>query len=229
VSEPIRVFLVDDHELVRRGIAAFLGSAADLRIVGEAATAAQALSRIPAVMPDVVLLDVRLPDGSGIDVCRELRGSMPQVACVIVTAYDDDDAILASVVAGAAGYIRKDVAGSALVDGIRTAAEGRSLLDAALVERVTQHLRNAERGDPRLAGLSRREAEVLVLIADGQTNREIAASLSLAEKTVKNYVSSVLSKLGLRSRTEAAVLRSTTRDGRRVGDPEPGRRPSPLG
>ena len=210
MSDPIRVFLVDDHELVRRGIASFLGSAPDLRIVGEAATAAQALARVPAVAPDVVLLDVRLPDGSGIDVCRELRVGSPQVSCIILTAYDDDDAILASVVAGAAGYIRKDVAGTALVDGIRTAAAGRSLLDAALVERVARHLKEAERGDPRLAGLSRREAEVLALIADGQTNREIAASLSLAEKTVKNYVSSLLSKLGMRTRTQAAVLRTVT-------------------
>ncbi|HET6824400.1 MAG TPA: response regulator transcription factor [Amnibacterium sp.] len=210
MTDVIHVFLVDDHELVRRGIASFLGSAADLAIVGEAATAAQALTRVPAVRPDVVLLDVRLPDGSGIDVCRELRVRSPEVACIILTAYDDDDAILASVVAGAAGYIRKDIAGSALVDGIRTAAAGRSLLDAALVARVARHLKDADRGDPRLAGLSRREAEVLALIADGQTNREIAGSLSLAEKTVKNYVSSLLSKLGLHTRTQAAVLRTVT-------------------
>jgi two-component system, NarL family, response regulator DevR len=213
VSDVIRVFLVDDHELVRRGIASFLGSATDLLIVGEAATAAQALARVPAVRPDVVLLDVRLPDGSGIDVCRELRVRSPDVPCIILTAYDDDDAVLASVVAGAAGYIRKDIAGSALVDGIRTAAAGRSLLDAALVAHVGRHLRDAERGDPRLAGLSRREAEVLALIADGQTNREIASTLSLAEKTVKNYVSSLLSKLGLHTRTQAAVLRTVTDSG----------------
>ena len=210
MTDAIRVFLVDDHELVRRGIASFLGSATDLVIVGEAATAAQALTRVPAVQPDVVLLDVRLPDGSAIDVCRELRVRAPEVACIILTAYDDDDAILASVVAGAAGYIRKDIAGSALVDGIRTAAAGHSLLDAALVARVARHLKDADRGDPRLAGLSRREAEVLALIADGQTNREIAGSLSLAEKTVKNYVSSLLSKLGLHTRTQAAVLRTVT-------------------
>ncbi len=210
MTDPIRVFLVDDHELVRRGIASFLGSAGDVEIVGEAGTASQALSRVAAVRPGVVLLDVRLPDGSGIDVCRELRVRSPEVACIILTAYDDDDAILASVVAGAAGYIRKDVVGSALVDGIRAAAAGRSLLDAALVARVARHLRDAERGDPRLAGLSRREAEVLALIADGQTNREIAETLSLAEKTVKNYVSSLLSKLGLHTRTQAAVLRTVT-------------------
>ena len=218
----IGVFLVDDHELVRRGIASFLASAPDLRIVGEAATGAQALARIPAVQPQVVLLDVRLPDGSGIDVCRDLRERAPAVACIILTAYDDDQAILAAVVAGAAGYIRKDIAGTALVDGIRAAAAGRSLLDVGLVERVTRHLRDARAGDPRLAGLSAREAEVLGLIADGLTNREIAARLSLAEKTVKNYVSSVLSKLGLRTRTQAAVLRtevSTAAAGQADGTP----------
>jgi two-component system, NarL family, response regulator DevR len=208
VSEPIRVFLVDDHELVRRGIASFLGSAPDLRIVGEAATSAQAMGRIAAVAPDVVLLDVRLPDGSGIDVCRDLRVLSPGVACVMLTAYDDDEAILAAVVAGAAGYIRKDVAGDALLNGIRAAAEGRSLLDPALVKRVTRHLREAQAVDSRFSGLSQREAEVLTLVADGLTNREIAATMALAEKTVKNYVSSLLSKLGLRSRTQAAVLRS---------------------
>ncbi len=209
MSAPIRVFLVDDHELVRRGIASFLRSAPDIVIVGEASTGAQATSRIGVMLPDVVLLDVRLPDRSGIDVCRELKVRSPQVACIIVTAYDDDAAILAAVVAGAAGYVRKDVAGSALVDGIRAAAAGRSLLDAALVERVNRQLRDARLGHARLADLSRREAEVLGLIADGLTNREIARTMSLAEKTVKNYVSSLLSKLGLRTRTQAAVLRTT--------------------
>jgi two-component system response regulator DevR len=223
MTGPIRVFLVDDHELVRRGIASFLGSASDLVIVGEAATAAQALARVPAVAPDVVLLDVRLPDGSGIDVCRELRVRSPGMACIILTAYDDDAAILASVVAGAAGYIRKDVAGTALVDGIRTAADGRSLLDPALVARVARHLKETERGDPRLAGLSGREAEVLALIADGQTNREIGATLSLAEKTVKNYVSSLLTKLGLHTRTQAAVLQAVA--GSASGGPHPSGHP----
>jgi DNA-binding NarL/FixJ family response regulator len=207
-NAPVRVFLVDDHELVRRGIATFLASAGDVSIVGEAASAAQAIARIPTVLPDVVLLDVRLPDGSGIDVCRELASTDPPVRCIILTAYNDDDAVLAAVVAGAAGYVRKDVTGSALVDGIRAVAAGRSLLDPGLIARVAQHLRQAQAGDPRLSGLSARERDVLTLVADGLTNREIAARLSLAEKTVKNYVSSVLAKLGLHSRTQAAVLRA---------------------
>ncbi|MDQ1512504.1 MAG: two-component system, NarL family, response regulator DevR [Microbacteriaceae bacterium] len=207
MTPPTRVFLVDDHELVRRGIAAFLESAEGIQIVGEAATAAQALSRIRAVEPDVVLLDVRLPDGSGIDVCRDLRSSAPDLRCIILTAYNDDEAIVAAVVAGAVGYIRKDVAGTSLIDGVRAVAAGRSLLDPGLVRRVMARLRDARNGDPRLTGLSAREREVLTLIADGLTNRQIGTQLSLAEKTVKNYVSSLLSKLGLRSRTQAAVLR----------------------
>jgi DNA-binding NarL/FixJ family response regulator len=205
---PIRVFLVDDHELVRRGIATFLATADDIEIVGEAASAGQALSRIPLVSPDVVLLDVRLPDGSGIDVCRDLASHHPSARCIVLTAYDDDAAILAAVVAGAAGYVRKTVSGTALVDGIRVVGAGRSLLDPGLVERVTRDLRHATDGDPRLMGLSERERDVLTLIADGLTNREIAARLSLADKTVKNYVSNLLSKLGLHSRTQAAVLRA---------------------
>jgi two-component system response regulator DevR len=207
VTTPTRVFLVDDHELVRRGIATFLESAEGIQIVGEAATAAQALSRIRAVEPDVVLLDVRLTDGSGIDVCRDLRSSAPDLRCIILTAYNDDEAIVAAVVAGAVGYIRKDVAGTSLIDGVRAVAAGRSLLDPGLVRRVMARLRDARNGDPRLTGLSAREREVLTLIADGLTNRQIGTELSLAEKTVKNYVSSLLSKLGLRSRTQAAVLR----------------------
>lgn len=204
---PVRVFLVDDHELVRRGIAAFLATAEDIEIVGEASTAGRALSRIPLVGPDVVLLDVRLPDGSGIDVCRELASSHPSARCIVLTAYDDDAAILAAVVAGAAGYVEKSVTGSALVDGIRAVGAGRSLLDPGLVDRVGRDLRHATDGDPRLRCLSDRERDVLTLIADGLTNHEIAARLSLADKTVKNYVSNLLAKLGLHSRTQAAVLR----------------------
>ena len=204
----ISVFLVDDHEVVRRGIEAFLSSTEDIAVVGEAASVAQAIGRIGAVTPDVVLLDVRLPDGSGIDVCRELSSTLPAVRCVILTAFNDDEAILAAVLAGAAGYIRKDVAGDILIGGIRTVAAGRSLLDPGLVARVTRNLHDAQAGDRRLAGLSSRERDVLTLIADGLSNREIAIRLSLAEKTVKNYVSSVLAKLGLHSRTQAAVMRA---------------------
>lgn len=205
----VRVFVVDDHELVRRGIATFLTTADGFEIVGEAATGAQALARIPTVTPDVVLLDVRLPDRSGIDVCRELGSTVPSTRCIMLTAFSDDEAILAAVVAGAAGYVRKEVAGTALIEAVRSVAEGHSLLDPGLVARVTHNLLEARAGDPRLAELSDREREVLTSIADGLTNREIAKRLSLAEKTVKNYVSSVLSKLGLHSRTQAAVLRAT--------------------
>lgn len=207
-AAPIRVFIVDDHELVRRGIATFITTADDIEVVGEAASAAQAISRIRAVAPDVVMLDVRLPDGSGVDVCRDLAATLPTARCIIMTAFHDDEAVLAAVIAGAAGYVRKDVTGNALIDGIRTVAAGRSMLDPGLVARVTRDLRDARSGDPRLAGLSARELEVLTLIADGLTNRDIAARMSLAEKTVKNYVSSVLTKLGLHSRTQAAILRN---------------------
>jgi two-component system response regulator DevR len=207
----VRLFVVDDHELVRRGIATYFAAEEDIEIVGEAASASQALARIRAVSPDVVLLDVRLPDGSGVDVCREVRSTLPETHCIMMTAFSDDEAILAAVVAGADGYVRKDLAGTALVDGVRAVAGGRSLLDPGLVARVTRDLRVARAGDPRLAMLSAREREVLTLIADGLTNREIAARLALAEKTVKNYVSSVLAKLGLHSRTQAAVLRAEPR------------------
>jgi two-component system response regulator DevR len=207
VNPPTRMFLVDDHEMVRRGIANFLEAAEGLEVVGEAGTIAEAQSLIDAVAPDVVLLDVRLPDGTGIDLCRELRASAPRVRCIILTAFSDDEAILAAVLAGATGYIRKDVAGRSLIDGIRAVAAGRSLLDAGFVRRATDRLKDSRNGDPRLAGLSVRERQVLTLIADGLTNRQIAAELELAENTVKNYVSNVLAKLDLTSRTQAAILR----------------------
>ncbi|MCU1472028.1 response regulator transcription factor [Amnibacterium sp.] len=201
-----RVFLVDDHEMVRRGIANFLEAAEGLEVVGEAGTIAEAQSLIDAATPDVVLLDVRLPDGTGIDLCRELRANAPGLPCIILTAFNDDEAILAAVLAGAAGYIRKDVAGSSLIDGIRAVAAGGSLLDAGFARRAADRLRDSRNGDPRLAGLSVRERQVLTLIADGLTNRQIAAELSIAENTVKNYVSNVLAKLDLASRTQAAIL-----------------------
>lgn len=213
--------MVDDHELVRRGIATYFATQADIEIVGEAASAAQAIARIRAVAPDVVLLDVRLPDGSGVDVCREVRSTMPGTRCIMMTAFSDDEAILAAVIAGADWYVRKDLAGAALVDGVRAVAGGRSLLDPGLVARVTRDLRIARAGDPRLAMLTAREREVLTLIADGLTNREIAARLALAEKTVKNYVSSVLAKLGLHSRTQAAVLRAGRKPDRSTGAGHP--------
>jgi two-component system, NarL family, response regulator DevR len=207
VSLPTRVFLVDDHEMVRRGIATFLEAADGVEVVGEAGTIAAAQALIDSLAPEVVLLDVRLPDGTGIDLCRDLGVRAPGIRCIILTAFNDDEAILAAVLAGAAGYIRKDVAGSSLVDGIRAVAAGRSLLDAGFVRRATDRLRDSRNGDPRLAGLSVRERQVLTLITDGLTNRQIAVELSLAENTVKNYVSNVLAKLDLTSRTQAAILR----------------------
>ena len=198
----IRVFLVDDHELVRRGIGALLSAESDMELVGEASTAAQARARIRATRPDVAVLDVRLPDGSGIDVCRDVRSENPGTRCLILTGYDDDEAIYAAVLAGAAGYVIKDVQGSRLVDSVRRVAGGAILLDPALNRRVVERISS----DSRLESLSTREREILPLIAEGLTNREIGIRLSLAEKTVKNYISGLLSKLGLQRRTQAAVL-----------------------
>jgi two-component system response regulator DevR len=205
---PIRVFLLDDHEIVRRGIADLLSAADDMEVVGEAGTAAEALRRIPAVQPDVALLDGRLPDGSGIEVCRSLRSSYPEIGCLILTSYDDDDALFAAVMAGASGYLLKEIRGSSLLDGIRQVKAGRSLLDPAVTERVMSRLRVGEQQDPRLTGLTQREREILDLIAEGLTNRQIGERLFLAEKTVKNYVSALLAKLGMQRRTQAAVLGS---------------------
>ncbi len=202
---PIRVFVLDDHEVVRRGLAALLDAEPDVEVVGEAATAAQARARIPAVRPDVAVLDVRLPDGSGIDVCRALHESAPEVRCLILTAYDDEEAVRSAVIAGAAGYIVKDVRSANLLDSVRAIAAGRRLIDPALARRVTEQLRGAPE-DPAYASLGLREQQILALIADGLTNRQIAERLGLAEKTVKNYVSSLLAKLGLERRTQAAVL-----------------------
>jgi len=202
----IRVFLVDDHELVRRGLAALLSAEDDIEIVGEAAAAGQARSRIAATQPDVALLDVRLPDGSGIDVCRDVRARFPSIACLMLTGYDDDEAIYAAVIAGAAGYVLKGADGNGLVDAVRKVAAGRSLMDPALTKRVLNRMSGRDKGDARLESLSTREAQILALIADGLTNREIGVRLSLAEKTVKNYVSGLLSKLGLQRRTQAAVM-----------------------
>ena len=207
----ISVFLVDDHELVRRGIAGLLEAEPDITVVGEAATAAQARSRILATRPDVALLDVRLPDGSGIDVCRDIRSTSPAIACLILTAYDDDEAIYAAVIAGAAGYVLKDIRGAGLIDSVRAVAQGKSLMDPGLTARVVERMRGSVRGDARLDSLSVREKQIMTLIADGLTNREIGLRLSLAEKTVKNYVSGLLSKLGLQRRTQAAVLHLETR------------------
>ena len=192
VSPIIRVFLLDDHEIVRRGIADLLAGEADIDVVGEAGTAAEALARIPAVRPDVAVLDARLPDGSGIDVCREIRSARPETQCIILTSYDDDDAIFAAVMAGAAGYLLKEVRGLSLVEAIRQVAQGKSLLDPSVTGRLLARLRDGEPKDQRLSSLTPREREILALIADGMTNRQIGETLFLAEKTVKNYVSGLV-------------------------------------
>ncbi|MGF7234069.1 MAG: response regulator [Frankia sp.] len=202
----IGVFLLDDHEIVRRGLREMLEDAGEFEVVGEAATAAEALRRIPATRPNVAILDGRLADGSGIDVCRDIRFSHPETACLILTSYDDDDALFAAIMAGAAGYLLKQVRGSDLLAAIRTVAAGQSMLDPAVTQRVLTRLREGPAEDKRLAVLGPREREILALIGDGLTNRQIATDLHLSEKTVKNYVSSLLDKLGLSSRTQAAIL-----------------------
>ncbi len=212
VTDRIRVFLLDDHEIVRRGVYDLISTQADITVVGEAGSAAEALARIPAVRPDVAILDARLPDGSGIDVCREIRSAMPEVRCLMLTSYDDDDAIFAAVMAGAAGYLLKEIRGTVFVDAIRQVAAGRSLLDPAVTGRLLTRLRDGEPKDERLASLTDREREVLTLIADGLSNRQIAEHLFLAEKTVKNYVSAVFVKLGMERRTQAAVYGAGLRE-----------------
>jgi two-component system, NarL family, response regulator DevR len=211
--EVIRVFLLDDHEIVRRGIADLLEAENDIRVVGEAGTAAEALARIPATRPHVAVLDGRLPDGSGIDVCRDIRSSLPEIRCLILTSYDDNDALFAAVMAGAAGYLLKEIRGANLVDAIRQVAAGQSLLDPAVTGRLLQRLRDGEPQDKRLASLTEREREILGLITEGLTNRQIGERLFLAEKTVKNYVSGLLAKLGMERRTQAAVYGAEIRNG----------------
>lgn len=200
----IRVFLLDDHEIVRRGVRELLESADDLEVVGEAGTAAEALHRVPATSPDVAILDVRLPDGSGIEVCRELRSSMPDLKCLMLTSFTDDEALFDAVMAGAAGYVLKEVRGSDLIESVRRAAAGHSLLDPIVTARVIDRLRNPPR-DSLTATLSPQESTILSHLADGLTNRQIAEQMFLAEKTVKNYVSNLLAKLGMHHRTQAAV------------------------
>jgi two-component system, NarL family, response regulator DevR len=207
----VRVFLLDDHEIVRRGIADLLEAEPDIDIVGEAGTAAEALRRLPAARPDVAVLDARLPDGSGIDVCRDIRSSNPEINCLILTSYDDDDAIFSAVMAGAAGYLLKEIRGTSLVDAVRQVAAGKSLLDPSVTGRLLTRLRDGAPQDPRLASLTEREREILALIADGLTNRQIGERLFLAEKTVKNYVSALLAKLGMQRRTQAAVYGAEVR------------------
>jgi len=211
LTEDIRVFLLDDHEIVRRGIADVLEEQPGIVVVGEAATAGEALRRIPAARPHVAVLDARLPDGSGIDVCRDIRSSAPEVRCLILTSYDDNDALFAAVMAGAAGYLLKEVRGTSLIEAVRQVAAGKSLLDPAVTGRLLTRLREGAPQDARLASLTDREREILGLITDGMTNKQIGERLFLAEKTVKNYVSGLLAKLGMQRRTQAAVYGSEIR------------------
>ncbi|RLU89265.1 DNA-binding response regulator [Streptomyces griseocarneus] len=208
-ERPIRVFLLDDHEVVRRGIRDLLDAEDDITIVGEAGTIERALARGPALRPDVAVLDVRLPDGDGVSVCRELRSLMPELACLMLTSFDDDDALLDAIMAGAAGYVLKQIKGSDLISAIRTVASGQSLLDPATTTRLMSSLRGegeAEPEDERLAGLSPRERDILGLVGEGLTNREIGKRLFLSEKTVKNHISHLLAKLGVERRIQAAVI-----------------------
>jgi two-component system response regulator DevR len=207
-----RIFLLDDHEIVRRGLADLLNSVADFEVVGEAGTVGEAMRRIPAAAPDVAILDGRLPDGSGIEVCRMVREQLPSVRCLILTSYDDDEAIFAAVLAGAAGYVLKQIRGSNLIDAVRQVAAGQSLLDPTVTARVLQRIREGKQEDARLASLNTQERKILILIAEGLTNRQIGERLFLAEKTVKNNVSSLLAKLGMQRRTQAAVFGANLRD-----------------
>jgi two-component system, NarL family, response regulator DevR len=210
---PISVFLLDDHEIVRRGLADLLEAEDDIAVVGEAATAAQAVAQVPALLPDVAVLDVRLPDGDGVSVCRELRSSVtPAPACLMLTSHSDDEALFGAIMAGASGYLLKQVSGIDLVGAIRTLAAGGSLLDPTAATAVLERMRRGWMpDDPRYATLSPQERRILGHIADGRTNRQIGAEMHLAEKTVKNYVSSLLHKLGVTRRTEAAVFATELR------------------
>ncbi|GAB2445103.1 response regulator transcription factor [Nocardioides hungaricus] len=204
----IRVYLLDDHEVVRQGLRSLLESAGDIEVVGEAGTAAEAASRVPALRPDVAVLDARLPDGSGIEVCRTVRAVDPSIRGLILTSYDDDEALFAAIMAGASGYVLKEIRGNDLVEAIRQVAAGNSLIDPSLTARVLERVRNPQTTAPELAQLTEQELKLLGLIAEGLTNRQIGERMFLAEKTVKNYVSSILAKLGLERRTQAAVLAS---------------------
>ncbi|MCP2338928.1 response regulator transcription factor [Actinomadura rupiterrae] len=215
----IGVFLVDDHEVVRRGVAALLAAEPDLEIVGEAGTAGSAIARIPAVRPDVAVLDVRLPDGDGITVCREVRSRMPGLACLMLTSFDDDQALMDAVMAGASGYVLKQIHGSDLVGAVRTVASGQSLLDPHSTARMLARIRRRQgRRDP-LAALTDQERQILDLIGEGLTNRQIGERMHLAEKTVKNYVSNLFGKLGMSRRTQAAAYSAQLKAARAEDDP----------
>jgi DNA-binding NarL/FixJ family response regulator len=201
----LRVFLVDDHEVVRGGLRSLLESEGDIEIIGEASTAEEAITRGVALGPDVAVLDVRLPDGDGIQVCRELRSRLPDIHCLMLTSFADDEALFAAIMAGASGYVLKQIRGNDLLDAVRRVGRGESLIDPSMTNRVLERLRDGPERDERLERLSDQERRVLDLVAEGMTNRQIADRLYLAEKTVKNYVSSMLAKLGMGRRSEAAA------------------------
>ncbi len=216
----IGVFLLDDHEVVRRGVRDVLEIEPDIVVIGEAGTAASALARIPALRPDVAVLDVRLPDGDGVTVCREIRSRMPEVACLMLTSFTDDDALFDAIMAGAAGYVLKQIRGTDLVGAVRTVASGQSMLDPRAASQVMERLRsNARQPDP-LAGLSGQERRILELIGEGLTNRQIGERMFLAEKTVKNYVSSLFAKLGMQRRTQAAAYAARLHEQADAGEQE---------
>ncbi len=216
----IRVFLLDDHEVVRKGVAALLEAEGDIEIVGEASSAAQALARIPASAPDVAVLDVRLPDGDGVSVCREIRAQLPQVACLMLTSFSDEEALFDAVMAGASGYVLKQIHGSDLVGAVRTVASGQSLLDPRSTSQMLQRLRERESRKDPLAALSDQERQILELIGEGLTNRQIGERMFLAEKTVKNYVSNLFAKLDMRRRTQAAAFAAQLKATRSASDRE---------
>ena len=201
----IRVFLLDDREIVRRGLADLIGLQSDLEVVGEAGTAADAITRIAASQPDVAVLDVRLPDGSGVEVCREVRSLFPDIHVLMLTSYADDEALFNAIMAGASGYVLKEIRGTDLIAAIRQVAAGNSLLDPSVTERVLERLRNGNTKKNELSGLTEQEKTILMLIGEGMTNRQIGEKMHLAEKTIKNYVSGLLAKLGMERRTQAAA------------------------
>ncbi len=213
----IRVFLLDDHEIVRRGLRELLEAAGDFEVVGEAGTAEEALSRIPATRPQVAVLDVRLPDGDGVEVCREVRSRNPEIACLMLTSFADDEALFEAIMAGAAGYLLKQVRGNDLVEAIRSVAAGQSLLDPTLTQKVLERIRTGVVEDERLSQLTEQEMKIFELIGEGLTNRQIAERVHLAEKTVKNYVSNLLMKLGMDRRTEAAAFAARLDERRQRG------------
>jgi DNA-binding NarL/FixJ family response regulator len=203
-GKAVRVFLLDDHDVVRRGLRDLL-EGEGMEVVGEAATAAEALSRIPPTRPEVAILDVRLPDGDGVEVCRDIRSNHPEIQCLMLTSFADDEALFQAIMAGAAGYLLKQVKGGDIADAVRRVSEGQSLLDPAVTARVLERLRRGPEEDEALARLTDQERRILELIAEGLTNRQIADRIHLAEKTIKNYVSNLLTKLGMHRRTEVAA------------------------